>query len=118
MKLVFFQAALLAVASNASETPEAEQSSIFSADWLVQTASLVDYFYPFQHDEEATIETTLAQNANMSEGGSDAEIDGELEAESLARLQAESGLSNEVLNQINADCLGDPYCVKLAIEDK
>ena len=92
MKLVFFQAALLAVATKASESPDTEQSSIFSGDWLVQTASLVDYFYPFQHDEEATLETTLAQNANEIEGDAepaadiDADIDGELEAESLARL--------------------------------
>ena len=118
MKLVFFQAALLAVASNATEASEAEQSSIWSGDWLVQTASIVDYFYPFQHDEEASIETTLAQNANEVEGESDADIDAELEAETLARIKSESGLSNEVLNQIEADCLGDPYCVKLAIEDK
>ena len=112
MKLVFFQAALLAVASNASESPETEQSSIWPADWLVQTASLVDYFYPFQHDEESSIETTLAQNANeieiegeiegQAEPAADVDlesaVDAELEADTLAKMKADSGLSNEVLN--------------------
>jgi hypothetical protein len=112
MKLVFFQAALLAVASKASESPAPEQSSIWPADWLVQTASLVDYFYPFQHEDVTSVETTLAQNANEIEGEGDAElaadadlesfvdadIDSELEADTLAKLKADSGLSNEVLN--------------------
>jgi hypothetical protein len=107
---VFFQAALLAVASKASESPTPEQSSIWPADWLVQTASLVDYFYPFQHEDVTSVETTLAQNANEIEGDAepaadadlesfvDAAIDSELEADTLAKLKADSGLSNEVLN--------------------
>ena len=104
MKLVFFQAALLAVVSKASESPVSEQSSIWPADWLVQTASLVDYFYPFQQDEESSVATNLAQNdaepaadADL-ESVVDAAIDAELEADTLAKLKADSGLSNEILN--------------------
>ena len=47
MKVAFFQAAMLAVAVTAAD----EEPSYFP-DLLVQTASIVDYFYPFNHDEE------------------------------------------------------------------
>ena len=47
MKIVFFQAALLMGAAQAaeSETYEVEETSYFP-DMLVQTASIVDYFFP------------------------------------------------------------------------
>ena len=47
MRVAFFQAAMLAVAVTAAD----EEQSYFP-DLLVQTASIVDYFYPFNHDEE------------------------------------------------------------------
>ena len=61
MKLAFYQAAMLTVAVQATEasTNEEAEPSYFP-DLLVQTASIVDYFYPFVHEEHSA-ETSLAQ---------------------------------------------------------
>ena len=45
MRLTFFQAAMLTVAAQATEEEAAEPS--YFPDLLVQTASIVDFFYPF-----------------------------------------------------------------------
>ena len=46
-------------ATDAATNEEAEPS--YFPDFLVQTASLVDYFYPFVHEEEHSVATALAQ---------------------------------------------------------
>ena len=47
MRVAFFQAAMLVAATVATESPE--ESS--APDFLVQTASLIDYFYPETPEE-------------------------------------------------------------------
>ena len=49
MKIAFFQAALLVGAASAVDT---DKESFFP-DLLVQTASIVDFFYPFPQESPA-----------------------------------------------------------------
>ena len=83
MKIAFFQAALLIGAASASEAYEVEEASYWP-DMLVQTASLVDYFFP--NAENETPATYLAEIA--SEQVEDADL-AELEAEADADLEGE-----------------------------
>merc|ERR1719195_2471192 len=76
MKIAFFQAALLLAGAQAVETmAEIEQEASYWPDLLVQTASIVDFFYP--SNEVETPATYLAEIA--AEADVDAEIDAEAE---------------------------------------
>jgi len=71
MRLSFYQAALLAVGAQATETDVVTSATIdiqkpveqisYFPDMLVQTASLVDFFFPFVHEEGDQATNVLAQ---------------------------------------------------------
>lgn len=102
MKLAFYQAAMLTVAVQATEaaTQEEAEASYFP-DLLVQTASIVDYFYPFVHESEHITATALAQTKNPPEptfqgqveseieSGVDLEVDADADADADVELDAE-----------------------------
>ena len=121
MRLAFFQAAMLTVAVQANESStqdEAERTSYFP-DLLVQTASIVDFFYPFTHDaaEEKSVETALAQAqrtdsepkpslhgqvGSISELDLDNDLEADAEAEADAELQAENELDADADAELSA----------------
>ena len=84
MRLAFFQAALLAAAVTAtdSETGAEETEQSYYPDLLVQTASLVDYFYPAVNNEDEQVNTTLAQTQTDIKGSGDVVTDTVLQGES------------------------------------
>merc|ERR1711934_725772 len=91
MKIAFFQAALLIGAASASEAYEVEEASYWP-DMLVQTASLVDYFFPNAENEPpatylAEIASEQVEDADLAE--LEAEAEAELEAEADAELEGE-----------------------------
>lgn len=141
MRLAFFQAAMLTVAVQATESATQEEAEpSYFPDLLVQTASIVDFFYPFVHDEEQTVETNLAQTEPKpvlhsqvdsealaeSEVDADAELlvesevnvdaDAELEAIMEAEIESEANgevvLDSEALNKIENECEGNAECIK------
>ena len=68
---------------------------------LVQTASLVDYFYPATDvDQVASLETLLAQSASeghsLSNTWTESELEADLEAKTNAALKAEADLESEI----------------------
>ena len=120
MKVAFFQAAMLAVAVTAAD----DEPSYFP-DLLVQTASIVDYFYPFNNDEE---QGALAQsNVDI-----DTNIDADIEAEAQAEVDVESSADSagEAEGEVEADseseldstamlsCGADADCVASQLEGK
>ena len=74
MKLAFFQATMLAMAVNAQAEPEA-------ADYLVQTARLVDYFFPQVEEQAVTEPEQLAEVDTVVDSDIDLESDLEVDAE-------------------------------------
>ena len=103
---------MLAVAVTAAD----DEPSYFP-DLLVQTASIVDYFYPFNHDEEGSAlaqsnvdvdtNTNIEAEAKM-ESSSESEAEGEAKADSESELDSNSMLS----------CGADADCVKSQLEGK
>ena len=141
MKLAFYQAALLSVAAHAAATQSIEEEASYFPDLLVQTASIVDYFYP-QIEEELSAGTTLAQTSSFTDANTeveaeadvdadiDADVDADLEAELSADAEleadvdadvdaevdvdaeAETELSAELKNQIELECEGEAECMQ------
>lgn len=93
MKIAFFQAALLLAGAQAVETmAEIEQEASYWPDLLVQTASIVDFFYP--SNEVETPATYLAEIA--AEADVDADIESEAEEPTvLAEVDAEAEVPGE-----------------------
>ena len=80
-------------------------------DFLVQTASIVDFFYPFVTEDAVSAETQLAQIATENQGNAraDADNEAELEAESELESELESDADAETLGPLS--CGGDKKCV-------
>ena len=127
MRLAFFQAAMLTVAVQATDSATQEEAEpSYFPDLLVQTASIVDFFYPFVHDEEQTVETNLAQTEPKpilhgqvdsdalaeSEVDADAELEAIMEAEIESEANGEVVLDSEALNKIENECEGNAECIK------
>jgi hypothetical protein len=65
MKIAFFQAALLIGAASAADAASEIEEASYWPDMLVQTASLVDFFYP--NAEEESPATYLAEIERVEE---------------------------------------------------
>ena len=85
MKIAFYQAALLIGAASAAEAYEVEEASYWP-DMLVQTASIVDYFFPSLEQETTTY---LAEIGSSEFAEVDAEVDAEADAEADVEVDAE-----------------------------
>ena len=89
MRVVFFQAAMLATAATASEVDTPESPFIY--DWLVQTSSIAEYF-------NESFEDTLAQISSQNKSEVEAKVDTEVDS--------------DMMNQIEVNCEGNPDCIK------
>ena len=98
MRVAFFQAALLAVATRAAEANDA-QKSVEAPDFLAQTAALVDYLMP-----SLNIEETL----NLAE----------VEVEAEAGSDVETVLNADIMGEIRAKCGSDADCIKAETEKR
>ena len=78
----------------------------------MQTASIVDFFYPFVTEDSVSAETQLAQIATETHVKSavDAEIEAELDAELEGESASEAEAETETLGALS--CGGDKDCVK------
>ena len=101
MKLAFYQAAMLSVYVNAAATQSIDEEASYFPDLLVQTASILDYFYP-QVEDELSAGTTLAQSDSITES---ADIYAEVDADLDADLEAEISADNEA--DVDADVDAD-----------
>ena len=109
MRLSFYQAALLAAGAQATETDvvtnavidiqkPVEQISYFP-DMLVQTASLVDFFFPFVHEEGDQAVSLLAQVDAESKVDVDTfantKVEGEAELNAEAKIELDADVESE-----------------------
>ncbi len=96
MKLKFFQPALLVVAATAAEANEESQTASYFPDMLVQTASIIDFFYP-QEQEQVSVAEVLAQTA------AEADVDAEAENDGLTRVNMRDNQNNMLTVEIPKD---------------
>ena len=110
MKLAFYQAAMLTVAVQATEaaTQEEAEASYFP-DLLVQTASIVDYFYPFLHESEHITATALAQTKNHPEPTFQGQVESEIESGVDLEVDADADADAELDAAIDAEIESEAY---------